>query len=99
MAKIISVSRWTGIPESYGDWFKNRLNADFAGYITPNMGYFDFTINAWSRVSNIIFTLQDFRYLEKFNLIRDAYSSPRKTEIIEQLEGFRAFVICSGENF
>ncbi len=35
MSKIISVSRRTDIPAFYGDWFINRLNEGFAGYVNP----------------------------------------------------------------
>ena len=64
------------------------------GYVTLDMGYFEFTINAWPRVSYISFNLLDLYYLEEFNLIIKAYWSPRKTEVIEQRVGFLSFVIC-----
>lgn len=35
MSRIISVSRRTDIPAFYGDWFVNRLNDGFAGYVNP----------------------------------------------------------------
>ncbi|MCP4108739.1 MAG: DUF1848 domain-containing protein [Desulfobacteraceae bacterium] len=35
MSKIISVSRRTDIPAFYGEWFVNRLEEGFAGYINP----------------------------------------------------------------
>ncbi len=33
--KIISASRRTDIPAFYGDWFMNRIDEGFAGYINP----------------------------------------------------------------
>ena len=35
MSKIISVSRRTDIPAFYGDWFMNRINEGFVGYVNP----------------------------------------------------------------
>ena len=34
-SRIISVSRRTDIPAFYGDWFMNRLNEGFVGYVNP----------------------------------------------------------------
>lgn len=35
MKSIVSVSRRTDIPAFYGNWFKNRLDQGYAGYIHP----------------------------------------------------------------
>lgn len=35
MKKIISVSRRTDIPAFYGEWFRHRVQAGFAGYVNP----------------------------------------------------------------
>lgn len=35
MKRIISVSRRTDIPAFYGDWFLNRVNDGFVGYLNP----------------------------------------------------------------
>lgn len=37
-SRIISVSRRTDIPAFYGDWFMNRLNEGFVGYVNPYGG-------------------------------------------------------------
>jgi hypothetical protein len=38
MQKIISVSRRTDIPAFFGEWFLNRVNEGFAGYLNPFSG-------------------------------------------------------------
>ncbi len=35
LKRIISVSRRTDIPAFYGDWFLNRINEGFVGYLNP----------------------------------------------------------------
>ena len=35
MKRIISVSRRTDIPAFYGDWFLNRINEGYVGYLNP----------------------------------------------------------------
>ena len=60
MNRIISISRRTDIPAFYGDWFINRLNDGFVGYVNPFGGTRHFVSLSPENVTCFVFWSKNF---------------------------------------
>lgn len=70
-SKIISVSRRTDIPAFYGEWFMNRLNEGFAGYVNPFGGSRHFVALSPENVYCLVFWSKNFTpFMDKLKEIR-----------------------------
>ena len=59
-SRIISVSRRTDVPAFYGDWFMNRLNEGFVGYVNPFGGSKHFVSLSTEDVVCFVFWSKNF---------------------------------------
>lgn len=59
--RIISVSRRTDIPAFYGDWFMNRMNEGFVGYVSPFGGTKHFVSLLPENVTCFVFWSKNFK--------------------------------------
>ena len=70
-SRIISVSRRTDIPAFYGDWFMNRLNDGFAGYVNPFSGSKHFVSLSQENVVCFVFWSKNFEpFMDKLKEIQ-----------------------------
>ncbi len=70
-SRIISVSRRTDIPAFYGNWFMNRLNEGFAGYVNPFSSSKHFVSLSLKNVVGFVFWSKNFRpFMDNLKEIR-----------------------------